>query len=302
MPLPLSLRCGTAGWSYAHWNGIVYPKAKPRGFHQLEYLAEYFDAVEINTSFYQSLKPELTRLWASRVSHNSRFLFSAKLHRAFTHERRLEAAEIAEFKEGLLPLLRSRKLGCLLMQFPWTFRFTEENREWLIRLRRAFHEFPLVAEMRHDSWMRDEALGTFIDYRIGFCNIDQPEYTRAMPPTAFLTSAIGYVRLHGRNPLNSLGAFESQPNRARQHDYLYTQPELAAWQQRIDRIRRSAETTFVIANNDVSGKSAVNVFQLQRMMGDERATVPPELRHRYREELAGFRIRRAAQDLLFDAA
>ena len=57
------------------------------------------------------------------------------------------------------------------MQFPWSFRFTSENRAFLIDLRRTFHEFPLVAELRHASWLADEAKGTLIDYKIGFCNI-----------------------------------------------------------------------------------------------------------------------------------
>lgn len=303
MPLPSSIRCGTAGWSYRHWDGVVYPKAKPRGFYPLEYLAEYMDAVEINASFYHPLKQEVTRLWAAKVAHNPRFLFTAKLNRRFTHDRVLEAAEIAEFKEGLWPLLRSRKLGCLLMQFPWSFRFTEENRDWFIRLRRSFHEFPLVAEMRHDSWMMDEALGTFIDYRVGFCNIDQPDYTRAMPPTAFLTSAIGYVRLHGRNPANALGAFGAEAIRGRQHDYLYSCAELEEWKERADRLRRSAESVFIITNNDAAGKSMVNTLQLQRMFGDGRGVAPLELRARYREELDGFRtLRGPAQQDLFQAA
>ncbi len=98
------------------------------------------------------------------------------------------------------------------MQFPWSFRFTAENKDFFIRLRRAFHEFPLVAEMRHSSWMAEEAVGVFLDYRVGFCNIDQPEYTRAMPPTAYLTSGVGYVRLHGRNPQNSIGAYSRESN------------------------------------------------------------------------------------------
>ena len=63
MPLPRTLYCGPSGWSYPHWNGIVYPRLKPRGFHALEDLSTYFDAVEINTSFYQSIRPELASLW-----------------------------------------------------------------------------------------------------------------------------------------------------------------------------------------------------------------------------------------------
>jgi len=289
MPLPALLHCGPAGWSYAHWNGVVYPKTKPRGFHAIEYLADFFDAVEVNTSFYQSLKPEITRLWAAKTAHNPKFMFTAKMNRRFTHDRVLDAADVTEFKDGLWPLLRSGKLGALLMQFPWSFRFTAENREFLIGLRRAFHDFPLVAEMRHDSWMRDEALGTLIDYRVGFCNIDQPNYARAMPPTAFLTSAIGYVRLHGRNPANSMGGFHADAVRQRQHDYLYNTRELAEWKAKIERIGRSAERVFVVTNNDPGGKSVVNALEMQRMMGDSRRFAPAGLRTKYRELLMDYR-------------
>ena len=38
------IRIGTAGWKYKDWDGIVYPKPKPRGFNELEYLAQYFTA------------------------------------------------------------------------------------------------------------------------------------------------------------------------------------------------------------------------------------------------------------------
>jgi uncharacterized protein YecE (DUF72 family) len=301
MSLPTSIRCGPAGWVYPHWSGVVYPKAKPRGFHPLEFLAGFFDTVEINTSFYQPLKPEIVRLWAAKVAANPRFVFTAKLNRRFTHERTLDPAEVAAFKDGLRPLLVAGKLGCVLMQFPWSFRFTEENREWFIRVRRAFHEFPLVAEMRHSSWMLDEALGTFIDYRVGFCNIDQPEYARAMPPTAFLTSSIGYVRLHGRNPSNSLGTFERDALRGVQHNYLYSEPELALWRRRVERISANAAATFVVLNNDAGGKSVVNALQMARMLGDDQGLAPHTLCRPFRGELAAFRGD-SGQQYLFHAA
>ena len=301
-----SPRVGTAGWSYPHWNGIVYPKTHPGGRHPLEVLAESFDTVEINSSFYQALKPEVVKLWIKKCQTNPRFRFTAKLHQRFTHGRVLEDAEVAEFKEGLRPLLRAGKLGAVLMQFPWSFRFTAENREFFITLRRAFSEFPLVAEMRHSSWMAEEAVGTFIDYRVGFCNIDQPEYTRAMPPTAYLTSEVGYVRLHGRNPKNSLGAYDrTHANgnaRQRQHDYLYSEEELAAWVKRIEHISRFAESTFVVFNNDAGAKSVVNALQTQTMISGVRGQAPIELRRRYPVELEHFGPQRAEQQWLFSAA
>jgi len=300
-------RVGTAGWSYPHWNGVVYPTPLPRGFHPLDFLARHFNVVEINSSFYQALKPEVVKLWMRKTEVNPQFQFTAKLHQRFTHARALEEPEVAAFKEGLWPLLRGRKLGAVLMQFPWAFRFTGENREFLIKLRRAFHEFPLVAEMRHSSWLAEDAIGTFLDYRIGFCNIDQPDYTRAMPPTAYLTSGIGYVRLHGRNPKNSLGGYDRGFSgqtlaRLRQHDYLYSGAELEEWIKRIERIHRYAESTFVIFNNDAAGKSVVNALQLQSMLGAPGVAAPPDLRRGYPVELERFRPQRFEQELLFPAA
>lgn len=301
MPLPQTLHCGPSGWSYQHWNGIVYPRQKPRGFHALEELARYFDAVEINTSFYVPLRPEIARLWLRKVSHNPKFLFTAKLARRFTHERLIGSAEVAQFKEGLWPLMRARKLGSVLMQFPWTFRYTEENREYLIALRRTFHEFPLVAEMRHGSWTHEEALGTLIDYRIGFANIDQAAYTKAMAPSSFVTSAIGYVRLHGRNPQDWQREFGRAPRPVAAHDYLYSRQELLEWKPRIEHIQKHSAVTFVFANNDVGGKSVVNALQLAEIMGDDRRLAPPDLLQRFPPELADFHSDRPMQDALFAA-
>jgi uncharacterized protein YecE (DUF72 family) len=300
--MPTSLHIGTAGWSYPHWAGTVYPRTHPGAPHPLEILAQQFDVVEINSSFYQPLKPEVVKLWIKKCQTNPRFRFTAKLHQRFTHGRILEDAEVAAFKDGLRPILRAGKLGAVLMQFPWSFRFTAENREFFIRLRRAFGEFPLVAEMRHSSWMAEEAVGTFIDYRVGFCNIDQPEYTRAMPPTAFLTSEVGYVRLHGRNPNNSLGAYDPSAPRRRQHDYLYSEAELAEWAKRIEHVGRFAESTFVIFNNDAAAKSVVNALQMQAMVSGVRSNAPKELRRRYPVELEHFGPQHAEQQWLFPAA
>ena len=299
MSLPRTLYCDPSGWSYPHWNGVVYPRLKPRGFHALEDLSTYFDAVEINTSFYQSIRPELASLWVKKVADNPKFLFTVKLGRRFTHERSLAAAEIAHFKDGLWPFHRAGKLGCVLMQFPWSFRYTEENRAHLIALRRAFHEFPLVAEMRHASWLHEEALGTLIDYRIGFANIDQAPYTKGMPPASLLTSRIGYVRLHGRNPQHWEREFGRPARATAAHDYLYSPKELREWKQRIESIQQHAATTFVFANNDAGGKSVVNALELAQILGDDRRRAPVQLIERFPEELADFRAERPMQEALF---
>src|SRR5262249_43790753 len=155
-------------------------------------------------------------------------------------DRSLDPAEIEQFHEGLRPLAQSGKLGCVLMQFPWSFRFTPENRGFFLKLRRTFYAYPLVAEMRHVSWSCEEALGTFIDYHVAFANIDQPEHVKAMPPTALLTSSIGYVRLHGRNKQSWGQEYSKAPQAPTRNDYLYSSDQLAEWKQRIERIKAFA--------------------------------------------------------------
>lgn len=202
----------------------------------------------------------------------------------YTHERELRLAEVTEFREGVRPLLKMGRLGCLLMQFPWSFRFTPENRRYLIELRRAFGEFPLVAEMRHASWAREEAVGTFIDYKVGFCNIDQPVFEKAMPPTAFLTSSIGYIRLHGRSALPQ-GREYRDGNIAR-NDYLYPESELADWVDRAQRIGRYADAVYVITTNDAAGKAVVNALQVQSLLGVRETKYPADLVRRHWPKLA----------------
>ncbi len=269
------LAIGPSGWHYPHWDGVIYPRQRPRGFHPLDFLSQRFDAVEISSSFESEIRPELARLWMAKVHANPRFQFTSRLHRRFTHERQLHAASVEAFSVGLRELKRGKRLGAVLMQFPWSFRFTKENRDYFIELRRAFHEFPLVAEMRHESWMSSEAVGTMIDYRVGFCNLDQPEHVRAMPPTAFLTSPIAYFRLHGRQRARWWNEYQqgARPQNSPDRGYAYSPAELAAWKERVEQVRGIAERTFCFFTNDGGGQSVVNALQFSGM------TARPERRN-----------------------
>src|SRR5579864_6917265 len=80
------IRVGPAGWSYADWAGYVYPSRRRKGFHEATYLAEFFDTIEINTSFYNPIRPEHAAQWIERVAENPRFVFTAKLWQRFTHD------------------------------------------------------------------------------------------------------------------------------------------------------------------------------------------------------------------------
>ncbi len=68
-------RIGPAGWSYKDWEGIVYPQKPGAKFDPLEYLARFFDTIEINSSFYRPFTAATAKSWARRVAATADFMF-----------------------------------------------------------------------------------------------------------------------------------------------------------------------------------------------------------------------------------
>jgi uncharacterized protein YecE (DUF72 family) len=268
------IRVGPAGWSYDDWAGIVYPRPKPRGFHEAGYLAQFFDTIEINSTFYYPATAPLARGWVRRVAHNPRFKFTAKLWQRFTHERTASRADEKTVKQGLEPLLADGRLGALLLQFPWSFRYSKENREYLGGLALIFVEYPLVLEVRHGTWNHPDVFKLLADLGVGFCNIDQPVIGKSLAPSARATAPVGYVRLHGRN---YDAWFTSQEHPEERYNYLYSMAELEPWAERIHSIAAQTDATFVITNNHFGGKAVTNALQLIHLLRHAPVVVPDTL-------------------------
>lgn len=277
------IRFGVAGWDYKDWWGPVYPATRPKGFDPLAYLARYFDTIEINSTFYRPPTPKSATSWARRVEHNERFAFTAKLWRRFTHERdqAWTRDEVAAVSDGLAPLRDAGTLGCLLIQFPWSFKRNAKSREWLEDVVRAFDEFPLAVEVRHSSWNVPEFYAALSERGIGAVNIDQPIYAKSIEPDAQVTSPVGYVRLHGRNYENW---FRDNAESHERYDYLYTKTELESWMDRIHEVAERARDTYVITNNHFVGQAPANAAMLKKMYGGE-VGLPPELLDAFRDAL-----------------
>ncbi len=276
------IRIGPAGWSYQDWKGIVYPKRMPREFHEASYLATYFDAIEINTSFYQPLRPEHCRQWIGLVSANPRFLFTAKLWHRFTHEDGATTEDATAVRAGFDVLRDAGKLGAILLQFPFSFHRTKENTAYLKKLAKRFADYPLVVEVRHASWNDKGFYSTLHESGVGFCNIDQPVIGRSLEPSKETTAAVGYVRLHGRRYDTW---FSDDPNlpSAERYNYLYSEKELEPWAERIRSVASGTERTFVITNNHYRGKGVVNALQLINLLTGVKVKVPEPLRQHYPE-------------------
>jgi uncharacterized protein YecE (DUF72 family) len=272
---PCDLHIGPAGWAYRDWEGVVYPPGKPRGFDPLGYLARYFDCVEINTTFYRMPSARVAAGWAARTRDHARFRFTVKLHRSVTHEPGGAAGEAAgEFRAGISPLVESGRLGCVLAQFPWSFKNSPEGMSRLERLIDSFSGLPVSVEVRHASWNTASFYDFLAGRGVGFCNIDQPLFPASMRPSARSTSPVGYFRLHG---LNYDDWFREGAGRDARYDYLYTVEELERWASRIQSVAARVPRVYVIMNNHYKGKAACNALELKARLSGARVEAPPPL-------------------------
>jgi uncharacterized protein YecE (DUF72 family) len=283
------IRFGPAGWDYKDWKGVVYPAPAPRGFDPLRYLVGYFDTIEVNSTFYGPMTAKVASTWVERVQDNEAFRFTAKLWRRFTHERTTAwtSEEVAQARETLDALAQARRLGAVLIQFPWSFRNDEKNQEWLRDVCAAFQGLPLVLEVRHASWSSPEVYSWLSGAGVGFVNIDQPLFKSSIKPSAQVTSRVAYVRVHGRNYRQW---FRQKATRDERYDYLYSAKELEEWAD-ITKALAEAETTdevYVVTNNHFRGKAAANALMLQAMVEGERARAPEGLLEAYGETLGPY--------------
>lgn len=274
------LRIGPAGWSYPDWAGYVYPARRSKGFHEATFLAQFFDTIEINTSFYQPIRADHAVTWIERVEANPAFVFTAKLWQRFTHEPSASADEEKQVRAGFDVLHEKGKLGAVLLQFPFSFHSTPETVKHLAGLLQRFADYPLVVELRHSSWQKQETLRLLEEHHAGFCNIDQPVIGNSIAPTAQSTSPIGYVRFHGRRHDTWFNDDPAVPSHER-YNYLYSVEELNPWAERIRKVQHHTRDTYVITNNHYQGKSVVNALQLLSILKGGKVKVPDELRQHY---------------------
>jgi len=190
------------------------------------------------------------------------FLFSVKANREITHARE-HAEDACKLFVGILqPLIDAKKLGCVLVQFPYSFNCIEANRVFLERLKDWMAELPLVIEFRNAAWLNPGTFDWMRKSDVGFCCVDEPQLPGLLPPIAVVTGKTGYVRFHGRNA----SKWWKHEQAWERYDYTYRRDELAEWMPGIAKIAGEAEDTFIFANNHWRGQSVDTIRQVRSML------------------------------------
>ncbi len=274
------IRVGPAGWSYPDWEGRVYPRTKPRGFHPLDILPGFVDYIEINSTFYAQPRAAVTAGWARRVRAHQEFRFGAKLLRDFTHGPLPEAPQdwadkAAIWREGIAPLQREQRLSAVLVQFPVSFQEGPAGVRRLASIASLFDGMPLVVELRHSSWFDPRGLSEIAGLGYSLAHIDLPDAWNHPPRRHPVVGALGYVRLHGRNGVQW---FSKEAGRDERYDYLYSPPELGELAFRIGRVAGECDETLVATNNHFEGQAVANALELRWLLGGrEPVPAPAEL-------------------------
>ena len=236
----LQCRIGTSGWNYKHWKGLFYPE-KVSQKKWLEFYARHFDTVEINATFYRLPKPSTFELWRCRTPEG--FLWAVKASKFITHTKRLKECEepLKRFYDSVVML--KEKLGPLLFQLPPSLAFDPSLfREFCSLLNPMFQH---VLEVRHKSWISDEAFQIMGDFNIAFCISDT---AGRYPYHETVTADFIYIRLHGSKKL---------------YASLYTDDEIRQW---AGKIKKWDMFTFVYFDNDFEGYAIQNAKQLKDLL------------------------------------
>lgn len=270
MSVMKNVHIGTSGYSYKDWVGPVYP-AGTRSRDFLPLYCRLFSFVELNFSYYRMPAPEqMERMAATAAASKPDFLFSVKAHQCLTHIREAGWREQAEeFRAGMAPLRERDQLGAVLLQFPYSFHYTRENRCYLDRLSALLEELPLAVELRNGAWQRESVYRAMQERNLSLVMQDLPALPGNPRRESRLTGDMAYIRLHGRN-----GQQWWTGDNVSRYDYLYSGEELAEWEGVIPDLAGKAKRIFIAFNNHHKGKAVQNARELQRGLG---LPLPPGL-------------------------
>jgi uncharacterized protein YecE (DUF72 family) len=240
----MSIHIGTSGWSYEHWNGVLYPHPTTR-WSRLAYYVQEYQTVELNSSFYKWPTVAAFKSWQRRLPPG--FLLSVKASRHLTHAKTLFAPEkwVERIKTCWHEL--GDKRAVLLVQLSPNFAVDIE------RLRYFLQQIPswmkVAVEFRHHSWHQETIFNLLEEFGVGYCIMSGAH----LPCILRATAPFVYIRMHGPDQQYLYGGY-------------YSHSDLNWWASRIKEWESQGKDVFIYFNNDGAGNAVYNAKTLQRLL------------------------------------
>jgi uncharacterized protein YecE (DUF72 family) len=242
----VAIHIGTSGWSYAHWDGVLYPHGLPPHERLARYV-EVFGTAEVNSTFYRWPRGATFASWRRRLPDH--FLLSVKAPRGLTHGRRLYGPEawLARISEAARHL--GDRLGPLLVQLP------PDQGDDPARLEYFLAHLPpwlrVAVEFRHPGWHHEGTFALLERHGAAYCMMSGAN----LPCVLRATAPFVYIRLHG-------------PDHRHLYAGSYSDADLAWWAARIVGWRAQGRAVFAYFNNDGGGNAVRDAARLRAILGE----------------------------------
>lgn len=235
------IQIGTSGWSYAHWEGVLYPPGLPPSQRLAAYVAQ-FPTVELNASYYRWPRDGTFTSWQRRLP--ALFRMTVKAPGYLTHRKRLYEPErwVARIRAGMQRL--GEKAGILLVQLSPRMPRDDARLAYFLS---QIAPWPRVAvEFRHPGW-HDEAIFRLLEqYRAAYCVMSGAH----LPCILRATTDFVFGRLHGPDPHHLYGGS-------------YADDDLRWWADRIREWETQGRDVWLYFNNDGDGNAVRNARALR---------------------------------------
>ena len=282
-------RIGLSAWTDKSLldEGTFYPRKTMTAEERLWWYSRFFDAVEVNSSFYAVPSAATTALWVRRTPPG--FIFNVKAYGLLTGHY-LDVARLpdalrkmlpraqatrprvpsnvlgskarswafGELRKGLQPLQITGKLGYALFEFAPSVTPTEETLSYFTTLPHEIPDAAVAVELRNGSWFgerTDKTLQFLKDYGLTYVSVDGPRSWATVLPA--VTSSTAVFRLHGRG---------KQPSASKRSDYLYSEKELEGIARIAGAFNGRADRVHLMMNNSRQDSPVINGLKLKQML------------------------------------
>ncbi len=259
------IRLGACAWSFPEWHGAFYPADLPPE-RWLEYYAQYFPAVELDSTFHQAPAEASVLRWAECTPAS--FRFTCKLPRAISHACRLHdcSSELKAFLNVMEPL--AEKLRVILIQLPPSFAPKEGKAALGNFLEQLPRDFRYAIEFRHPGWHRPQIIRLLQKHRVCWVWADtSPLHERNLAPFEPWphTTDFVYIRLLGDYGTKYDGAGE----RVHRYGKLLWKREAAleSWALKIERHLEESRSVWAFVNNHFEGFAPETCQRLAERLG-----------------------------------